>query len=118
MVKTPPTPIYTRQINLAYALIGKYGISAILRRSTGDRPCVVFLSHFPREQSGNLINQTDRRALLSPVGLTADPDSELDKLVTIDPETGLESETLRIIAPIGKLAPADIVIYWELQVRR
>jgi hypothetical protein len=118
MAKPPPPPIYTRQINLAHAVIQKYGISAILRRSTGDRPCIVFLSHLPRERQGNLINQTDRRALLSPIGLTEDPDSELDKLVTIDPETGLESETLRIIAPIGKLAPADIVIYWELQIRK
>jgi hypothetical protein len=118
MAITRPPPIYTRQRNLAHALIGKYGISAILRRSTGDRSCVIFLSHLPRERQGNLVNQTDRRALLSPIGLTVDPDSELDKLVTIDPETGLESETLRIIAPIGKLAPADIIIYWELQVRR
>jgi hypothetical protein len=35
-----------------------------------------------------------------------------------DPASGAELETLRIISPIGKLAPAEVVIYWELQVRR
>jgi hypothetical protein len=60
---------------------------------------------------------TDRRALVSAVGLTVEPDSEQDKLVTLNPVTGAENETLRIIAPIGKLAPTGIVIYWELQIR-
>lgn len=118
MPKAPPQPIYTRQQNLADAMIRKFGINAILRRSTGDRPCFVVLSHLPRERQGTLVNQTDRLALVSAVGLATDPDSELDKLVTISPITGLETEALRIIAPIGKLAPDNIVIYWELQVRR
>jgi hypothetical protein len=56
--------------------------------------------------------------LISTIGLTVPPDSEQDKLVTLDPATGAEKETLRIIAPIGKLAPAETVIYWDLQVRR
>ena len=110
---------YARQRNLADGMIRKYGAPAILRRDSGDRQCWVFISDYtPQEKMGKLINQTDRKALVSPIGLTADPDSEQDKLVTLDPATGAEKETLRIIAPIGKLAPAEIVIYFELQIRR
>ena len=110
---------YARQRNIADSMIRKYGALAILRRDSGDRSCWAFISDYsPHERVGKMINQTDRKALISPIGLTADPDSEQDKLVTLDPGTGAERETLRIIAPIGKLAPADIVIYFELQVRR
>lgn len=110
---------YARERNLADGLIRKYGALAILRRTTGDRQCWAFISEYsPHERMGKLINQTDRKALVSPIGLTIDPDSEQDKLVTLDPATGAEKETLRIIAPLGKLAPGEIVIYWELQVRR
>jgi hypothetical protein len=81
--------------------------------------CVAFISDYsPHERMGKVINQTDRKALVSPVGLTIVPDSEQDRLVTLDPVTGLELETLRIIAPIGKMAPAGVVVYWELQLRR
>jgi hypothetical protein len=108
-----------RQQRLADQMIRKYGTPAILRRDGGDRSCWAFISDYsPHERMGKLVNQTDRKALISPIGLTADPDSEQDRLVTLDPATGTELETLRIIAPIGKLAPAQIVLYWELQVRR
>ena len=111
---------YVRQRNVANDMIRKYGARAILRRDNGgDRPCWAFISDYsPQEKVGKLINQTDRKALVSPIGLDIDPDSEQDKLVTFDPATGAEKETLRIIAPIGKLAPAEVVIYFELQVRR
>lgn len=111
---------YARQRSLADAMIRKYGAPAILRRDNGgDRPCWAFVSEYsPHERMGKLINQTDRKALVSPIDLTLDPDSEQDKLVTLDPATGAEKETLRIISPVGKLAPAGTVIYWELQTRR
>lgn len=111
--------IDARQQGIADRMIRKYGAQAILRRDSGDRSCWAFISDYsPQERLGKLINQTDRKAMLSPIGLTADPDSEQDKLVMLDPITGAELETLRIISPVGKLAPAEIVIYWELQVRR
>jgi hypothetical protein len=110
---------YSRQRSVADSMIRKYGRQAILRRDSGDRSCWAFISDYtPQEKMGKLINQTDRKALISPIGLEIDPDSEQDKLVTIDPATNTELETLRIIAPVGKLAPAEIVIYFELQVRR
>ena len=112
---------YQRQRNVAHDMIRKYGAPAILRRSggLGDRGCWVFISDYsPSEKRGQLINETDRRALVSPVGLTDAPDSEQDRLVTLDPATGAEAEILRIVSPIGKLAPGGIVVYWELQIRR
>jgi hypothetical protein len=111
---------YSRERAIANAMIAKYGSPAILRRENGgDRSCIAFISEYtPHERVGKLINQTDRKALLSPVGLTLEPDSEQDTLVTLDPASGAELETLRIVSPIGKLAPANIIVYWELQVRR
>jgi hypothetical protein len=111
---------YARERTIADAMIRRYGAPAILRRDNGgDRSCLAFISEYsPHERVGKLVNQTDRKALLSPIDLSIDPDSEQDTLVTLDPATGVELETLRIISPVGKLAPANIVIYWELQVRR
>lgn len=110
---------YQRQRSVADNMIRKYGAPAILRRNDGDRGCWAFISDYsPSEKRGQLINPTDRRALISPLDLTVEPDSEQDRLVTLDPATGAEKETLRIVAPIGKLAPSGIVIYFEAQVRR
>jgi hypothetical protein len=110
---------YARERAIAEGMIRKYGAPAILRRDDGDRPCFAFISDYmAHERVGKIINQTDRKALLSPVDLTVDPDSEQDRLVTLDPVTGAELETLRIVSPVGKLVPGNIVIYFELQVRR
>jgi len=111
--------IDARQRQIADNMIRKYGLAAILRRDSGDRSCwACIIDYSPHEKVGKMINQTDRKALVSAIGLTVNPDSEQDKLVTLDPTTGAEKETLRIIAPIGKLAQAETVVYWELQVRR
>jgi hypothetical protein len=110
---------YGRERAISDSMIRKYGAPAILRRDSGDRPCFAFIVDYtPQERMGKLVNQTDRKALVSAVGLGLDPDSEQDRLVTLDPVTGAESETLRIVSPVGKLVPGNIVIYWELQVRR
>ena len=110
---------YARERAIAEGMIRKYGAPAILRRDSGDRACVAFISDYsPQERMGKLVNQTDRKALVSPVGLTVDPDSEQDRLVTLDPTTGVELETLRIVSPVGKLTPGNITVYFELQIRR
>jgi hypothetical protein len=109
----------SRRVQMADGVIRRQGGPAILRRDSGDRSCWACILHYKAiERQGNLRNPTDRRALISTIGLTVPPDSEQDKLVTLDPLSGAEKETLRIIAPIGKLAPAETVIYWDLQVRR
>ena len=99
-------------------LIEKYGCRAILRRDDGDRDCTAcMIDMFPRSHQGELRNAPQGVVLVSATGLTVPPDAEKDHLVWLDPDTGAE-EKLRLIAPIGKFAPAGIVVYWELQTRR
>jgi len=103
----------------ASRMISKYGCRAILRRASGDRDCVACMIDFmTRGHEGQLRNSPDRMILLSATGLDVAPDAEKDHLVWLDPDTGAEVENLRLIAPIGKFAPAGVVVYWELQARR
>jgi hypothetical protein len=103
----------------ATRMITKYGCRAILRRDSGDRDCIACeIMSTPRSHQGELRNMPERTYLVVAEGLTVPPDSEKDHLVWLDPETGTELENMRLIAPIGKLAPAGIVLYWELQTRR
>lgn len=103
----------------ATSMITKYGCRAILRRSDGDRDCIACeVSASPRSHQGELRNAPERIYLVVAEGLAVPPDAEKDHLVWLDPETEEEVENMRLIAPIGKLAPAGIVLYWELQTRR
>jgi hypothetical protein len=102
----------------ATRMITKYGCRAILRRDSGDRDCTACMVDFlPRSHQGELRNTPDRTFLVVAEGLTVPPDAEKDRLVWLDPDTGAEVENLRLIAPIGKIAPAGVVLYWELQAR-
>ena len=118
---------YARQQQVARGMIEKFGVNAVLRRQNApDRPCKVVIQEYTAiERIGKMIDPVDRLALVSPfdptTGLALDPDpsSELDRLVTMQPgTTNVEDETLRIVAPPGKLAPGNIIDYWELRVRR
>jgi hypothetical protein len=101
----------------ATMMINKYGARAVLRRADGDRDCVACMVDFlPRSNPGQLRNMPDRTFLVSADGLTVPPDAEQDHLVWM-PGTS-EEESLRVIAPIGKIAPAGVVLYWEVQTRR
>ena len=103
----------------ASGMITKYGCRAILRRSDGDRDCIAcMIEATPRARDGQLRNPTDRIVLVAADGLSVPPDAEKDHLVWLDPDSGAELENLRLVAPIGKFAPAGVVIYWELQARR
>lgn len=103
----------------ATRMITKYGCRAILRRTNGgDRDCTACMIDFmPRSHQGELRNMPDRMILVAATGLELAPDAEKDHLVWLDPDTGAEVENLRLIAPIGKFAPAGVVVYWELQAR-
>lgn len=103
----------------ATRMINKYGCRAILRRADGDRDCIACeVMSSPGSHEGQLRNAPERVYLVVAEGLTVAPDAEKDHLVWLDPDTGAELENLRLIAPIGKLAPAGIVLYWEIQARR
>lgn len=99
------------------------GSLAILRSSGGDRQCYVYLTDYSaNEKRGELIQATDQLGLVAPFApddsVLAAPDNESEVLVRLHPVTGAEIETLRIVAPPGKLDPAGVVLYWEIQLRR
>jgi hypothetical protein len=101
----------------ATRMITKYGARAILRRSSGDRDCIACMIDFmPRPHTGELRNAPDRMILVAADGLDVAPDAEKDHLVWQPGST--EEESLRLIAPIGKFAPAGVVVYYEIQAKR
>lgn len=108
---------YVRAQNVAHRMISKYGAPAVLRRGTGeDRGCIACELDFTPEETVKLANPTARLFLVSVVGLSMPPNNEKDRLVTFAPDgSGNVSEVLKIVAPPGKIAPAGIVVYWELQ---
>ena len=107
--------------NRADRMIKRYGQVAILRRDAGDRDCIFLEMAYTPSEKHKLQNLTDRKGLVSARDLTIPPDKELDTLVLLDQDTlattRTEIETLKIIAPPGKLSPGGTVVYWELQVR-
>jgi hypothetical protein len=99
-------------------LITKYGARAILRRAGVDRDCTAFTDLFTRSHQGELRNAADGLALIAADGLDEPPDAEKDQLVLVDPDSGTETDSLRLLSPIGKFAPGGVVVYWEVMTRR
>jgi len=104
--------------NTASNLIEKFGCRAILRRSGGDRDCMAFTDLYTRSHRGELRNDAEGLALIAADGLSEPPDAEKDHLVLVDPESGTETDSLRLLSPIGKFAPGGVVVYYEVQTRR
>lgn len=105
-------------------LIHKFGMRAVLRRAADtptDRPCwVVIIDELPRDAATELTNPTDRRIIMSAVGLDSEPpDNERDQLVTFIQPGGVEqNELLPFTCPVKKYAPAGITVAYEFTVRR
>lgn len=105
---------YTPLSKTAKRLIDRFGYDAAISRKvagvTTTFPVRIVMTEYkPAEKDGQLILQTDRKAILSAIGLTITPDPE-DKLV----ENG---NILRIVT-VTPTAPAGVAIVYELQVRR
>lgn len=101
----------------ATRMITKFGAKAILRRADGDRDCIAVEDNAtPRSHQGELRNMPEHTFLVVAEGLDPPPDSEKDHLVWL-PGTP-DEKSFRLNAPIGKLAPAGVVLYYELQTRR
>jgi hypothetical protein len=125
---------YARSQAVADRMIRKGGMQAVLRRpGMADRPCSVLQMEFsPMERMGKpilaiqLVNPTDRKFIVSTIvpgagGTLIAPDAEQDALVTFVQPPGsppVQHEVLRIVAPVGKSALADVVVFWRLTVRR
>lgn len=96
-------------------LIVKFGYSAVINRTvdsvtTAIPVTIVMTDYLPQDRDGSLVMQTDRKALLSAVGLSITPDPETDRLV----EGG---RNLQIVT-VTPTAPAGEALLYELQVRR
>ena len=112
----------------ADALIRDFGMGAVLRRASVDRPCTVCIIEYnPREKPAELANPTDRKVIMSPLDPTTGlpqaipPDNELDQLVTfVQPPTNspVVNEILPLTCKPKPTAPAGIVVLWEFTVRR
>lgn len=108
-----PYDLIARQFD---GFLRRRGQQAILRRQSGDRPCLcAIVAYKPVDDVGKLTNPTDRRALISPfvpgtTTLLDPPNSELDRLVTD------ADGPLVILAPIGKIAPAGVVVAYDVKV--
>lgn len=107
-------------------MIRKFGARCVLRRvatdpiAPGDRNCIAAEVEFDsREKQGQLVNPTDRLFLVSALNLSVPPDQFKDTLVTFVPKSNppVEFEHLKITRTPGRLAPAQVVVYWELQAR-
>lgn len=109
---------HERAAKVADTLIRKHGARCVLRRASGDRDCYVVITDYSPRERTDMIEATDRVALVSPVDLDIPPDREQgDKLVTFLADNVTEDQVFLIVAPSGKLQQARTVIYWELQVR-
>ena len=107
----------------ADGLIKKFGMAAVLRRASVDRDCwVVVVDEMPSDKSTQLANPTDRKILMSAVGLDQEPpNNEFDQLVTfVQPPAPVpvENEVLPMTCPVKKYAPAGVTVLYEFTVRR
>jgi hypothetical protein len=101
-------------------MIRKFGRTGVLRRDSGDRTIqLVLVNYTASERANSLIQYNDQKAIVSAKDLVVPPDNELDKLVVGAARTfAAPFTTYDIIAPPGKLDPAGVVVYYELQVRK
>jgi hypothetical protein len=117
---------YIKTRNTGDRLVKKFGMAAVLRRTTdtpSDRPCwVVVVDEMPRDAASQLANPTDRKVLMAAGGMDGKPpDNERDQLVTFVQPPALvpvEKEVLPFTCPVKKYAPAGITVLYEFTVRR
>lgn len=117
---------YIKTRNIGDKLVKKFGMAAVLRRTTdtpSDRPCwVLVVDEMPKDAASQLANPTDRKIIMSAVGLDGEPpDNERDQLVTfVQPPAPVpvENEVLPFTCPVKKYAPAGITVLYEFTVRR
>jgi hypothetical protein len=102
---------YPSLLNTASDIVGQFGRTAQLKRSSGTRYCkVVEVGYSPQERDGSVIQYTDRRFLCDAKNLAPGPDAEEDYLL-------LDAEQLRIVT-VTRVQPSDLNVLWDLQVRR
>lgn len=100
-------------------MIRRWGAKAKLRRiGVGDRDCMAFISDIlARDSSGQILNPKSYIGWVSAKGLTIPPDWEKDSFVMLDPITDAEISDKPMTADASPLAPAGVVVYWEIKVQ-
>lgn len=105
------------------ALIGRFGMEAVLRRvGMADRRCVVSFENWKNEELlGRQYSPLSRKCVMAAATLEGpDPVAGLDNLVTfkqpLDPNNKIEDERLKIIAPPVPLKLAGVVLQWVMAV--
>lgn len=106
---------YSKLAGTGKRLVDRFGYDASIVRTVDDvvttfAVVIVMTEYRPQDRDGVLIQQTDRKAIMSAVGLTFTPDPQTDRLVA-----GGESLQLVTVTPTS---PAGVAIIYELQVRR
>lgn len=116
---------YAAMQKTASKLIRKFGMPAKLLRTVNGQPvyrdCIAVETGFtPGEERGKLSNPTDRVFLIDAKELTQAPNLEAgDVLVTFTaPSYTQIDDKLKIRVPTGRMSPAGVVVYYELQVYR
>lgn len=118
----PPLNLIRAQTTLDRQ-IKRIGMQAVLRSATADRWCWMFFSSWnPREMMGRLIEPTDRRAIVSAIGLPDEPQFGVERLVTfVQPLSRIspvERETLQIVDPPRRIDASGLTLCWDLRVRQ
>ncbi len=98
----------------AARLIDRFGYDVTIVRdgSTIYPVRIVMINYLPTDIDGELIKQTDRKALLAGLGLTFTPNPNTDKL-----HDGANGKLLQIVN-VTPTAPAGDSLVYELQLRR
>lgn len=110
---------YLRQRATATLEIKKWGARAKLRRGGVDRDCWAVEVMLSASEKRALVNQKDKVFLIAYDGapIVTPPDNNLDEFVTLVRATGADDVSHKIVAPVAPLAPAGVIIYWEIQAR-
>jgi len=118
---------YTISRRKADRMIRDHGMTAVLRRNGApDRQVSACFIAFSPMENLKITDPTDRKVLVSALDPNDDtavidpPDFVKDRLVTFAQPPGdppVEAENLRIVAPPGRVAPGDTVVFWRLVVR-
>lgn len=97
---------------VADELLEEFGTIGVIKRQDGSehvvRVALVDYSHY--ERGSGMIQMTDKRAIVSAVGLTIEPEANEDTLIV----GGIE-HSIRNPMPIK---PADTIVLWEMTARR
>lgn len=118
---------YIRSRAVADRQIRKWGgLGALRRTGSADRQCYLVIQDYsPIERVGKMIDPVDRLCLVSALApdgtlLSPEPSRELDQLLVYvkDSDPPVVDEVWRMSAPPGKLNPGNLVIYFELRVRK